>query len=214
MILHLDDHRWKIADLVSKLQHVTAGVPLLLVALGKLGEEAERPMALVEIAIVMGVLVTFARDVHAARKHHGAHSSIGWFDIAAGILLIYEAFHGAHHKPGYLRPQFLSGVVTLGLGLLHGRLKAIHHRRRRIELDDRGLDIRVSRFRRLSLAWADLDSVDVSGNKAIFVRKDGRRHTFRLNLLANHDEVRKGIAEHARAAGVTTQPPAASPAVS
>jgi hypothetical protein len=209
VIVHLDDHRWKVADLVSKLQHVTAGVPLLLVAAAKLADEAERPMALVEIAIVAGVLVTFARDVHAARKHHGAHSSIGWFDIAAGILLIYEAFHGVHHKPGYMRPQFLSGVVTLGLGVFHGRLKAIQRRRRYVKVDENGLEYRASRFRRLRLQWAELASVDVTGNKAVFVRSDGRRHAFRLNLLANHDEVRKGIAEHARAAGVATVAPAA-----
>jgi len=36
-------------------------------------------------------------------KHDAAHGhpKVGWFDLAAGVLLIYEAFHGAHNKPVY-----------------------------------------------------------------------------------------------------------------
>jgi hypothetical protein len=47
--------------------------------------------------------------------------------------------------------------------------------------------------------------VDLAGSKAIFLRNDGRRQTFRMNLLNNRDEVRRGIANHARAAGVPAE---------
>jgi hypothetical protein len=130
---------------------------------------------------------------------------VSWFDLAAGGLLLFEAFSGHHNKPGYLRPQFLSGVVTLGLGLLHGRLHTFRQNRRYVKLDEAGVEIRTSRFRRFSLAWADVSSVDMAGTKAVFLRNDGRRHSMRLNLLSNEAEVRRGIAEHARAAGVLAE---------
>jgi hypothetical protein len=60
MIIHLHDRRVQAADLVSKLQHASAGFPLLLVGLGKLGEEAERPIAILEITIAALVLGTVA----------------------------------------------------------------------------------------------------------------------------------------------------------
>jgi len=203
--IYLDDKRRVVADLLNKLQHAIAGGPILMIGMGKLAEGGEWPMALVEIAVALGVFVTFALEVHAAKKHSGKHQPVGWFDLAAGILLIFEAFHGHHVKPGYLRPQFLAGVTTLGLGLFHARLHALQKRRRYVRLDETGLEIRVSRFRRFSVAWAELASVDLAGSKAIFHRNDGGRHTFRLNLLHNRDEVRKGIADHARAAGVPAE---------
>jgi hypothetical protein len=203
--IYLDDKRWVAADLLSKLQHLSSGVPMLMIGVGKLADEAERPMAALEIAVALGVFVTFAMEVYAAKNHSASHSPVGWFDLAAGILLIFEAFHGHHVKPGYLRPPFFAGIVTLVLGLLHGRFHAFKKRRRYLKLDESGLEIRASRFRRISLAWADLASVDLAGSKAIFHGNDGRRHTFRLNLLNNRDEVRKGIAEHARAAGVRSE---------
>src|SRR5207248_681459 len=104
-------------------------------------------MAILEVVIAAVVLIAFARELRAAAKHAPSHSAIGWFDLAAGIMLLYEAFHGVHHKPAYLRPQFLAGVVTLGLGLVHGRLHAFRQSRRYVKLDETGLEIRTSRFR-------------------------------------------------------------------
>lgn len=207
MIIHLHDRRVQLADLVSKLQHASAGFPLLLVGLGKLGEEAERPIAILEITIAALVLGTFAREVWAARKHHhSSHSAIGWFDLAAAAMMMFEAFHGHHSgKPGYLRPQFFSGLATLVLALFHGRLHARNARRRYVKLDESGVEVRTGPFGKFALGWADLDRIHMAHDKAVFHRSDGKRHTIRLRMLGNHDEVRKHISEHARAAGVSME---------
>jgi hypothetical protein len=210
VVIQLHDKRRMVAGWLSKLQHAIAGVPLLLSALPKLSDEGERPMALLELAIALAVLASFVKEIRAdirAGRHlaHGMeashHGGIGWFDLAAGVLLIYEAFHGAHHKPGYLRPQFFSGVATLGLGIFHARIEAMQHRRRYLKLDETGLEIRV-KFRRRSFLWEDLASIDTEGPFAVFHLKNGGRHKVRLNLLHNADAVRQAIGEHARAAGV------------
>jgi hypothetical protein len=157
-------------------------------------------MAAAEIVIAILVLGTFILELRATVQHHKhgkalSHPKVGWFDLAAGVLLIYEAFHGAHHKPGYLRPQFFSGVVVIALGLLHARLHGTIGKRRYLQIDDDGLKHRMV-FKSWSIPWAELAGVDLSQKEAVFVRKDGRRHTLDLGRLHNHDAVRRAIAEH------------------
>jgi hypothetical protein len=207
VIIYLHDKRRQFVAWLPKLQHLIGGMPLLLNGVRKLGDETERLMAILEIAVASIVLVAFVKELHAELRAHGkpVHSPFGWFDLAAGGLLIFEAFHGAHHKPGYMRPPFLSGVVTIALGLFHARFHEFRARRRYLKIDDAGLEFRVARFRRLILSWKDLDSVDVAGAHAIFCRTDGRRHRVRLNLFHNHHAVRQAITDHALGAGLPTE---------
>lgn len=218
MIIYLHDKRRQAAQWLPKIQHVLGGVPLLLSGLSKLADQAERPMALVEIAVAAVVLAAFVKELRAEIRavrnhaHEGAaapHSAFGWFDLAAGGLLIFEAFHGAHHKPGYLRPQFLSGVITIGIGLFHARLHTFHRGRRYVRFDEAGLEFRRGLFRRLAIPWKDLASVDLGGPTAVFHRTNGKSHKVRLNLLHNSAAVRQAIADHASEAGVRTESSAA-----
>jgi hypothetical protein len=203
MIIYLHDKRWQVAQWLPKIQHLLGGFPLLIGGIQKLGDESDRPIAVVEIAVALVVLVAFVKELHAELRSHGhSHSSFGWFDLAAGGLLIFEAFHSPHHKPAYMRPQFLTGIITIGIGLLHGRLRSMNQRGRYLKFDDTGMQFRITRFRRLHIPWAKLTSIDVTGDFAVFVMAEGRRHKVRLNLLHNADEVREGISTQAQTAGV------------
>ena len=86
VIVYLDDKRRPFADLVSKIQHACAGIPLLIVGIQKLREGVELPIAILEIAIAAAVLVTFALELRAFKRRgkHAVqhHSPVGWFDIA------------------------------------------------------------------------------------------------------------------------------------
>jgi hypothetical protein len=161
-----------------------------------------------EVTIAAAVLLTFAVEIRAfvrQHKHPSAehtHPAVGWFDLAAGALLIFEAFHGAHHKLGYMRPQFMAGVVTLVLGLFHGRLAHFTSRRSYLRIDDAGVYCRSSLFRRFSFAWTDLASVAITKDRADFELTDGRRHTISLRSLFNAERVRAAIESHERIAGL------------
>ena len=210
MIIYLEDKRRELAQMVPKIQHMIAGVPLFFVGLSKLGgDAAEIPMAIVEILVAVGVLATFAWEARAVRHHlvtgKASHAPVGWFDLAAGGLLIFEAFHTAHLKPGYLRPQFLAGVSTLGVGLFHARLHRFHRRRHYLKVDESGLEYRRPPFRRLKLQWTDLASVDLQEHDAILHRKDGRRHKIGLKRFHNVKALRQGLADHAGPAGLLTE---------
>jgi hypothetical protein len=207
VVIYLQDKRRQAAAWLQKIQHLIGGVPLLLSGVQNFADDAERPMAVVEIVIALLVLTAFIKETRDELRKRGEHhdSAFGWFDLAAGGLLIFEAFHGAHHKPGYLRPQFLSGVVTIGVGLFHGRLHHLMKRKRYLKLDEDGLEFRVTRFRHLRLRWEGLKSIDLSGSCASFERTDGRRHKVRLNVLHDSEKIKRAIAEHAASAGVPTQ---------
>src|SRR5262249_39815841 len=156
---YLEDHRRETAQLVPKFQHFIGSVPLLMTGWAHLSEGVDRPIALLEIAIGLIVLSTFIKEVRAAlrtrRLGHSGHSAFGWFDLAAGGMLLFEAFHSPHIKPAYMRPQFLSGVLTIGLGMFHPRLHAFHRRRRYLALDESGMQFRLGPFRRLNLRWTE-----------------------------------------------------------
>jgi hypothetical protein len=194
-----------IAEWLPKVQHLIGGVPLLLDGVAKLGEQAERPMAIVEIAVATVVVAAFVKELRAHVRSHGhVHDSFGWFDLAAGGLLIFEAFHGARTKPGYERPQFFSGMATIALGVFHARLLAFKARRRYLKLHENGLEFRINRFRRVSIAWNDLARLDLAGPTAVFHLKSGRCQKLRLSVWQNADEVRRNLGEHASAARVET----------
>jgi hypothetical protein len=164
-------------------------------------------MALLEIAIAIVLFAAFIKEVRTARRHaakpHGSHPGVGWFDLAAGALLIFEAFHGAHHgKPGYLRPQFLSGLVAIALGVFHSRIHHLHQRRRYLKVDDTGLEFRLPPFRKVSAQWSDVASVDLGPSHATLHLHDGSRRKIALGRFRNSDELRRGIADHAGPAGL------------
>src|SRR5262245_49914069 len=94
--IYLNDKRREVRQIVPKLQHAIAGVPLLFTAVEHLREGADRPIAVLELAIAIVVLGTFIQDLRATLHHrrnpHAAkHPAIGWFDLAAGAMLMFEA---------------------------------------------------------------------------------------------------------------------------
>lgn len=115
-------------------------------------------MAILEVAIGAVVAVTFLRELRQTLRAPGTWPFISLarghrlVRPAAGALLVFEAFHQPHVKPGYLRPPFLSGMVTIGIGLFHGRLRASNRRRRYLKLDANGVECRWSRFRGFSFS--------------------------------------------------------------
>jgi hypothetical protein len=208
LTIYLDPHRTRIANLLSKLQHLLAGIPLLYIGSQKLANNSPEPaVAALELGIGLAVCLTFLHELRAELRHsRAAHSRFGWFELAAGMLLIFESFHGATTKPGYLRPSFLAGTVTVGLGLFHKRLQARAQRRRYLKLDDDGFELRASRFRRTRLQWVELASIDLKGSKITFHQKTGGHRSIHWRLFRNGDEIRTAIMQHPAAAGLLTKP--------
>lgn len=215
LTIYLDDHRTRAANLISKIQHLAAGVPLVYIGSQKLlNNTDELLIAILEVGIGLAVGAAFLQELRTTlRPSEASHPRFGWFELAAGILLIFEAFHGATTKLGYLRPAFLAGTVTIGLGLFHHRLQARARRRRYLKLDDAGLELRTHRFRWHKLKWGELDAIAVSESKIVFQKKNGRSRSVRLNMLRNADEIRTAILEHPACAELLSSSAIPPPAV-
>ena len=56
----------------------------------------------------------------------------------------------------------------------------------------------MSPFRRWTVTWDELASVDIAPAKAIFELTNGRRYSINLRQLHNAEAVRKAIAGHTR----------------
>jgi hypothetical protein len=204
VIVYLDARRQHVASIVGKLQHATAGIPLLALGMRNLREGEGTAIAVAEVVIAAGVLLTFVIELRATIRHikdggRRHHAKVGWFDLAAGLMLFYEAFHGEHHKAFYLRAAFVTGALTILLGLLHHRLSSAAQKKRYFKIDDGGIEYKMM-FRGWSIPWDQLESVDLGGTKAVFALTDGRRHTLRLGGLLNSDAVRRAISDHPGAA--------------
>jgi len=200
--VYLQQRQPAIVGLVQKIQHLLGGVPLLALGAAKLREGREIPLAIAELAIavtlIAGFVIELRRTMRGAGHSHHKLAAIGWFDLAAGAMLILEAFESPHKKPGYLRPQFLNGMAVLLLALFEHRLHARRAHKRYVTIDDRGVDCRRSRFSRFTIPWVELRSVSTSSSEVVFTRTDGRVHRLNLRMLYNGDELRKAVAGEPR----------------
>lgn len=215
MKVYLDDKRLDWAGLPTKLQHAFAGMTLAFTAAAKLREGSELPLAWFEMAIAAAVTGTFffeLRSLRGSGRGPDVHPKVGWFDLAAGALLIFEAVHAAHHKPFFLKPQFLAGTVAIVAGLAHRKLHHLRQHRRHLTLTEEGVEARLGQFRRFHVARKDLASLELTASNATYVTSSGARHSLNLARYRNVEELRRAIEQHGREQRLLAQPDAAASA--
>lgn len=200
----LDDKRRQIGAWWQKLQHVIGGAPLLVAGINRLEAGGEgRLFAIAEIIVSIVLLAMFTRELRAAaaaklgkaeRAKAHEHSGPDWFDVAAGVLLILEAIRSVHPggKPLYQHALLYTGAVTLLTGLAHGPLANLSRKRRFIRIDDTGLHVRLSRFRRFDIASPDLIEMQLHEDAAVLVSDSGR-HVIPLSRYGNATEIRAAL---------------------
>lgn len=200
----LDDRRRQIGAWWQKLQHVIGGAPLLVAGINRLEAGGEgRLFAIAEIVVSVVLLAMFARDLRAvAASKMGKsrspeaheHSGPDWFDVVAGVLLILEAIRSVHPggKPLYQHALLYTGLVTLLTGLAHGLLTSLSRKRRFIRIDDAGLHVRLSPFRKFDIALPDLIDMQLHEDAAVFMSKNGR-HQISFSRYGNASEIRSAL---------------------
>jgi hypothetical protein len=160
--------------LAQGARHAFIGLLLLLNGLGAIREGAHASwIDYLGVAAGALLLVAFAREVRASRhasRGHGAHG-IGWVDVFAGLVTFVEAAH-YHHQGKHLLPwaYVLVGVLLLVVGFSHPALG----RMRRLVVDERGFDIRLSPWRRVRRAWSEVASFSLGQTRIDLVLLDGR----------------------------------------
>lgn len=218
----LRSRRRERAQLVQKLQHAIPAVPLLLAGLRGI-QQGERGFALGlaigELVVSALLLRTLVKEIASLRRPHvetghgghGAHA-VDWFDILAAGVLTAEALERWHLHHHVARPTILLAVITLALGLFHGRIAAITSRRRALRMDADGIRVGGRFFRgvfyRFAASWPDIERIELDDKKARIVARDGRERRIDLTDLRNAGEVRAALlAAQERLAALQPAPP-------
>ena len=157
----------------------------------------------IELIVAAAALVSGVRDM----RTRGMRGRIGWLNVLAGALLIAESAIPIAAGGKLFRPSLLAGVAALLLGLNQGRLDAFRTTRRRIVLDDDGVNIRTSPLRTFRVSWSELKAIEVGAAAVTLTATDGRRCTLRLRRYDNAAEICAGLAQAAETraiAGIAT----------
>lgn len=206
-------------DWIGKVQHLVAGGPLLVVGMRHVheGSSGEIVSGIFEILIAAAVLMTFVIELRGVwRKTSGSHQGkvrharFDWFDLAAGTFLLYEAFHGRHMKPFYQRAHFYAGMLSLIVGVTHHRLTEFSRRRLYLRVDEVGLDCRTRLFRRMTLRWAVIASVQPSENGCTIRLVNGATCELNLEPFSNRRAAEQALLERAAAVAAVSGKTAAS----
>ncbi len=174
---------------VQKLQHAVPSIVVFSDGLNHLDHAVGLDwwLGAVEVGVSVLVMVSVVRGVRALVKHtakgnddiHLPHG-IDWIDICLFAMLSVEAYakyHATHHSP---RPTILLAVTMLVVGLTHGRLAQWGDRRRALRISADGISVPGRQFRRMTLTWAEVASIDVDDRAAVVTATNGR--TMRINL--------------------------------
>lgn len=212
---------------VQKLQHAIPSIVVLSDGLTHLSHNpagAELALGVVEVVaavLVMGSVVRGIRQLRAQAgggAHAHPHHGVDWIDIFIGVMLAVEAYakyHASHRIP---RPTIVLGLAMIAIGLAHGKLAAWGDRNRQLRVDANGISMPVRPFSRLSLAWADIASIDIADRYATVTAVDGRSQRFDLSDVMQPDAVRGALMQartfldesrHAASASIESTPPGA-----
>lgn len=205
LIVPLHSRRRRRGLLAQKLQHVIAGAGLFLSGTQSLTAGAEGLELALAIAgmITAGLLMAaFAREVRGiagargmpAHPTHHRHS-VDWMDIFAAGMLFAEAAEKYHLRGHIWRPETLTAVATLTIGLLHGRLATAGERRRslRVTTDELSIGGRLRFSRRFTARWSEIAAIDITDRDATVRTRDGRTRRLNLADLENAAAVRESL---------------------
>jgi hypothetical protein len=206
LVVPLQSRRVKRALTVQKLNHAVPTVGLIFSGVQALqhgAEGFELLLAVVEIVTSAFLIVTLARSIRAARAaappaSHRTHAHIDWVDIWAAGVLFAEAGERWHLRHHIARPIILNALLTLALGLAHGRMDAFRRRRRAMRLTADGIHIPGKPFRSFAAQWGEIAAVTMSDSAAEIRTRAGRLRRLDLADLENAAEVRVALKEAQR----------------
>ncbi len=214
VVVPLHSRRMNRALTAQKLNHAVPTIGLIASGFQALRHGAagfELALAVVEIVTSAFLIGSLARTIRAERakttvpdRHH-AHT-VDWVDIWAAGVLFAEAAERWHLRHHLARPIILNAVLTLALGLGHGPMTALRHRRRAMRLSDDGLTIPGKPFMSFRARWPEIAAVRVTNASAEIRTRAGRVRRLDLLDLENAAEVRTALEEAQRRVAAAALP--------
>jgi hypothetical protein len=200
IIVPLRSRRRERALVFQKLQHAIPAVGLLSAGVETLKAGAHGQalvLAAIEVGTAALLFATIVRSVRAARKAgrtglehpHG----IDWIEIWAAGILFTEALERWHLRHHIARPIILNGLLTLGLGLFHGRISEASQRRRSLRVTADGLYVGGGPFNTFSARWDEITAISIGDRVAEIRTSAGRTRRINLSDLDDPAPVRSAL---------------------
>ena len=191
------------AIFVQKLQHAVPSIVVLGDGIDHLSHAAGLDwwLGAVEVAVsllVIGSVIRGIRELvkHTAKSDHDvhAHHGVDWIDICLSAMLGVEAY-AKYHASGHIpRPTVVLALAMLAIGLGHGRLATFGDRRRELRVGANGITVPGRQFRRMTLTWAEVASIDVDDRWAVVTATNGRKQRIDLGDVFQPQAVRNALA--------------------
>ncbi|MEO8077608.1 MAG: hypothetical protein ABI818_14865 [Acidobacteriota bacterium] len=195
IVVPLHSRRRQRGLLVQKVQHAVPATGLIAAGVGALRSGAhgfDLALAIVEMVTSVLLIRGIVQSVLASRTPRSGHDhahGVDWTDIwAAGVLFAEagERWHLTHH---FARPTILTAIVTLALGLFHGRIATRKARRRSLRVDDDGVHVGGRPFGAFHARWPELATISVTGDVAELRTRAGNVRRVDLADLENRAAV-------------------------
>lgn len=198
LIIHLQDRRLVIAERMDLVGHGAAAVGLLAAAVDSLS--ARPALGAVELVAAGALVYAIRRELRAGEREKPA--GISRLNLAAAAVLLVEWYVELRAGGKPFSPELLSAITAGVLAFLHPVIQRRRRERRALRIDDAGITLQTSRFRRFSAAWSELRGVDAGPDALRFVTADGRERRVRLRTIINRAEVVEAVAAAAARMGV------------
>ena len=166
-----------------------------------MGSLPARPaLGVVELGVAAALVYAIRRELKAGDREKPA--GISWLNLAAAAVLLVEWYVERRAGGKLFSPELLSAFTAGALAVLHPVIQRRRRDRRVLRIDDAGITIQTSRFRRFSAAWSELRAVDAAPDALRFVSAGGRERRVRLRMIINRAEVVDAVAAAAGRMGV------------
>lgn len=192
---------------VQLLQKVQHGVPAVVVFYEGLQRiftgagDASRWVGTAEAFAGMLVLGALARAIgrlkwgagHTPPRQRVHLHQVDWVDIGLAALLLTEVGVHYYDTGHWRRPTMLLAVVTLAVGVLHGRMTAFAAKRRALRITDDGITIGGKLLSQFTARWSEIARIELADKSAALVLKDGRSQLFDLVDLRHGNDVTRAL---------------------
>jgi hypothetical protein len=186
---------------IPKLQHALPSIVVLGDGMEHLSHDphgVELALGVFEVAAAVLVMGSVVRGFRELRKHithvdHAHAHGVDWMDLFIGVMLSVEAYAKYHATAHVPRPTIVLAVMMFAIGLLHGRLASFGDWRRELRVTADGISVPRRKFLRMTLSWAEVESIEMDDRSAVIKAIDGRSNRIDLSDVLQPKAVREAL---------------------
>jgi hypothetical protein len=195
-IFRVDSYRLARVKRVQNAQHVIGALLLISDGWSHLGAHLVLPLC----EIAAGATLVLSIVVEKIRHGRGAHSRVGWVEIAGAAMLYVEAINRLFepHTIALRILSFVSATIVLTFGLFDVRLQHLPQ----LRASDEVFMMRLRLILRKRVKWSDVKSVRADADSIYVERNDGRIVRFKLRDVKNRDAALEWAMEQFRRRGL------------